>query len=84
MRSPITWIRRLTAPVEPEPTGSTTSSGAAWRYRPTRRSAPSYQRVISRPVVEVSVWVFAMKGSTRAFSSSSTARWKRPLAIQSK
>ncbi len=30
-RMPITWIRRLTAAVEPEPTGSTTSSGPAFR-----------------------------------------------------
>lgn len=40
-RRPITWISRFTAPVEPEPTGSTTSSGPAFRYAPMRRSERS-------------------------------------------
>ena len=32
MRKPMMWMSRFTAPVDPDPTGSTTSSEAAFTY----------------------------------------------------
>ena len=78
-------MSRLIAPVEPEPTGITTSSCDAPTYAADLRGgALVVARVISRPVALLSVCVFAMKGSTRSLSSSSTSRWKRPEAMKSK
>jgi len=59
MRTPSSPTSLLTAAVAPAPQNSTTSSGPAPTERATIRRASSRSRVMSEPVVDTAVWLFA-------------------------
>jgi hypothetical protein len=71
----------LTAVVAPEPQKMTTSSSVPPTASWTICRASSRSRPVARPVPELSVCVFAYRGSTCARIASSTKSSERPDAV---
>ena len=82
MRRPSSPTSLLTAAVAPLPVKRTTSSGPAWTAAAMAARASSRRRVMTRPVVEMAVWVLAYSGRTPASAASTKAR-ERPVAVWS-
>jgi hypothetical protein len=78
---PSSRVSLSTPAVAPEPQKITRSSGPAPTAQAIRARACSRSRVVRRPVVELSLWVFAYPGSTPVRIASSTKSSARPDAV---
>ena len=74
-------ISLLTAAVAPDPQKMTRSSAVPPTASRMIRRASSRSRVVARPVPELSVWVFAYRGSTSSRMKSSMKSSDRPEAV---